>query len=985
MSTCPISTYSVFNIQGLNPQSKPSKVPYIRDVLIEKNQLFVALTETWLGGDHLEGELEINGYELIRSDRERPIKKHGRLSGGVCLYIRNEFYSSFKPVIQFTNGVVELLAVYSKTLDLCILVMYRQPDQINNRSLHTHFSDALKEAENFLSSLENCPTILLTGDFNLPHVKWYESGSICLKNVYGEEKKMFLALDEFCLNYSLSQKILAATHIAGNTLDLVFTNDDVLFHSSTLFAVPRNLSHHKIIEVNVSSERFTDKSIIQTPPKRTGLYKYNFFDEAIDWKNVNSAFAAINWETEFKNLHVDEMAQYLINTVEEVCDKFIPLKSTNDGNKRNKIPRNRRVLMRRRRKLNVKLQKLNQSSETKEKLTKALVDVQKMIIESQECSRRYQENKAIDAIKKNSKYFFSYVNKLSKVKTKVGPLCTKDGLYTSDSKEMADILSEQFSSVYSPRRQDLPQPDILFPLEEPNENTQCIMNIQFTVEDIIAAIKKLSSSSAPGPDGFPTILLKNCAQNLASALFLLYRKSLDCGLVPTGFKLSNIVPIFKSGDKGVAVNYRPVALTSHLSKVFERVICSKLVVFLEETGALNESQHGFRKGRSCISQLLEHFETVINFLDNGYNVDVVYLDFCKAFDKLDFNILLQKLKRCGVGGYLGRWLYSFISGRLQYVTVNGFKSFSCEVLSGVPQGSVLGPLLFILMISDIDADLANSFLSSFADDTRIGMEIKSLENANALQADLNKIYDWTERNNMVLNPLKFELLQYGKKTIVDETYSYLSNTGDDITSKDVVKDLGVLMSSTCNFTSHIDSVVAKVKKLTSWAFRNFKSRTTKFIMTTWKSLILPIIDYASQLWNPSKISDINHLEMLQKCFVKKIQYYQDWSYWDILRDLGLFSLQRRRERYRIIYLWSILEGLVPNPSKNIHAKYNLRIGRTCSVPTVKNTSYCGVISSSFSVQSATLFNRLPKKIRDMTDCGKDTFKKALDVFFKNCC
>ena len=503
------------------------------------------------------------------------------------------------------------------------------------------------------------------------------------------------------------------------------------------------------------------------------------------------------------------------------------------------------------------------------------------------------------------------------------------------------------------------------------------------MEDIIKAIIKLSSISAAGPDGFPAIMLKKCASSLASALFLLYRKSLDSGLVPKSFKQSNIVPIFKSGDKGIAENYRPVALTSHLSKILERLVCTKLVEFFEERGVLNEKQHGFRKGRSCISQLLEHFETILNLLDDGCNVDVVYLDFCKAFDKLDFNTMLHKIKQSGVGGLLGRWLYSFVTGRHQYVTVKGFQSFLCQVLSGVPQGSVLGPLLFILMIGDIDKDISQSFLSSFADDTRIGMGIKSLNNVSTLQEDLNKIYSWAVQNNMVLNPSKFELLQYGKQTIGDKAYTYLSSTGKSIESKEVVKDLGVLMSSKCDFIPHIDSVVSKVKKLTSWALRSFKSRSKKFILTTWKSIILPHIDYASQLWNPSKVFDINRLEMLQKCFVKKIQFYQHWSYWDILNDLKLFSLQRRRERYRIIYLWSILEGLVPNPNPmNIYAKYNQRLGRTCAVPAVKRTLYQNVVSSSFSVHSAMLFNVLPKELRDLTNCEKNIFKKSLDAFLK---
>ncbi len=222
-----------------------------------------------------------------------------------------------------------------------------------------------------------------------------------------------------------------------------------------------------------------------------------------------------------------------------------------------------------------------------------------------------------------------------------------------------------------------------------------------------------------------------------------------------------------------------LTLTSHLSKIFEKVVRNHLITYLEHHCLLNPNQHGFRRGRSCISQLIAHFEKIIDLLSQGYSVDVVYLDFCKAFDKLDFNTLLQKLKLNGIYGKLGRWLHSFLTGRGRYqsVSVNGFLSFVCAVLSGVPQGSVLGPLLFLVLINDIDVDITCSFLSSFADDTRIGMGIRSLDDAHQLQTDLNKVYSWATNNNMRLNSSKFEMLSYGKPLHAMD-YTYMSADGE---------------------------------------------------------------------------------------------------------------------------------------------------------------------------------------------------------------
>ena len=294
-------------------------------------------------------------------------------------------------------------------------------------------------------------------------------------------------------------------------------------------------------------------------------------------------------------------------------------------------------------------------------------------------------------------------------------------------------------------------------------------------------------------------------------------------------------------------------------------------------------------------------------------------------------------------------MHSFLTGREQYVTVQGFQSILRLVLSGVPQGSVLGPLLFIIFVNDIDSNIVSSFLSSFADDTRVGLGISNENDAKTLQNDLNSVYAWAQENSMVLNSSKFELLQYGKRKI-DGAYSYIDSTGKGMKSKENVKDLGIYMSSSSSFCYHIDSIIGKVNSLTSWALRSFKSRSADFILTTWKSVILPHLDYGSQLWNPWKKGDIQRLELVQKSFISKIVNLTHLPYWELLKTLGLFSLQRRRERYRIIYMWSIFEGLVPNPKpQQIQLKWHERHGRTCNVPVVKQSPYQKHIFSCFSI------------------------------------
>ena len=192
--------------------------------------------------------------------------------------------------------------------------------------------------------------------------------------------------------------------------------------------------------------------------------------------------------------------------------------------------------------------------------------------------------------------------------------------------------------------------------------------------------------------------------------------------------------------------------------MFEKVIRNHLVRFLDENNKHNLNQHGFRAGRSCLSQLLTHYDRILSLLEKGLNVDTVYLDFAKAFDKVDHSLVLKKLSMLGVRGKILQWIKSFLTSRTQRVMVNGYLSEPAPVISGVPQGSVIGPLLFLILIGDIDQDIATSFVSSFADDTRLSRGLSGVTDASALQTDLEKVYQWAIDNNMVFNAKKFEAL-----------------------------------------------------------------------------------------------------------------------------------------------------------------------------------------------------------------------------------
>jgi len=733
------------------------------------------------------------------------------------------------------------------------------------------------------------PDILLCGDFNLPHAIW--PAGLVRTGASKDEKVMISDLKELTDEFCLEQYIDQPTHKLGNTLDLVFSNNPQFIHSyqcnQTLY------SDHYIIEGKVmytqpNRPKLTDNepSINQEPGAMFDLL--NFFSDDTNWNGIEMDLRNYNWVLEFRQCNPKEMLDRFINVCCSISKEHVPLRRNSKKSAHN-IPRNRRILMRKRCRINRQLVKTT-SQNRKYKLQNEAKDIEKELRQCYEDDREHKEQKAISAIKKNSKYFFNYAKKFSQIKIGIGPLIDRDKNVVNDDKAMADMLAAQYESVYSVPNEPMKKPYDIYP--EKNDD-RGLYDVYFTQDDIIEAISEISATSAAGPDRFPAILLKKCSDALSTPLFMIWRDSLDGGSIPELMKSANIVPIHKGGSRGVPKQYRPVALTSHLIKLFEKIIRKHIIAYLEENNLLNPNQHGFRLGRSCLSQLLAHFENILRLLEKGDNVDVIYLDFAKAFDKVDFQVAMQKLKSLGISGKLGRWIYSFLTGRTQTVVVNGARSESSSVTSGVPQGSVLGPLLFLVLIGDIDSNVTSSFVSSFADDTRIGRQIGKPKDTEELQSDLNLIYDWANENNMQFNSDKFECLRYGRNKTLQST-EYISNSDNLITVKLNTRDLGIIMSNDGSFQDHISNIIATARNMCGWILRTFRSRSPHLMLTLWKTMVLSKLDYCCQLWSPLQRGSIQALEQVQRTFIRKIDGTQHLSYWEKLIAYRLYSLYREK-------------------------------------------------------------------------------------------
>ena len=517
--------------------------------------------------------------------------------------------------------------------------------------------------------------------------------------------------------------------------------------------------------------------------------------------------------------------------------------------------------------------------------------------------------------------------------------------------------------------------------ENHNQNggrSPTLENVSFTYQHIQDALDALPNEASPGPDGVPGCVLKKAKVPVSLMLYNIFNSSMDTGVLPEMLKLAFITPVHKGGSMGEPVNFRPISLTSHVGKTFERVLRVGIVNFLEINKLMDQNQHGSRANRSTLTQLIAHQDEILKLLEDGGNVDVIYLDFLKAFDKVDLGILLHKLKHLGIGGKLGRWLHSFLINRKQQVIVKGCKSEASVLISGVPQGSVLGPILFLIYLSDIGENI-KADIKTYVDDSKVKQRINKEEDVENMQDDLEMLYDWGIKNNMKFNGTKFQLMRYGKNQLLKENTIYFTpNMEEPIESFSTLRDLGVMMSEDANFDDHIEHVCKKTRQKMGWLLRTFRCRNNDFMKHTFNSLVRPHIDYCSQLWMPNQCQQMEKVENLLKQFTAKIPWLREESYWQRLKILKMNSEERRMERYRIIYTWKVLEGLVPNCGiEKIQTGENSN--RRCRIPSGKSKQR----AQSFQVGGPKLFNSMPANIRDTSNCSLDDFKEKLDRYLTN--
>ena len=933
---------------------------------------FFILTETHLKPYHVEGETCIPGYSTIRADRDK------RAQGGVAIYLHHSIPADTVKV--YSNSYCEVAMIHNASSNFLLVGVYRPPQAPFDK-----FDDCLCVIQDFIDHLPGSPELYIAGDFNLPFVDWSSKSIKPNSSKTASDTSSGLAFLEFMSSNFLEQLVDEPTRKDLNILDLILSNNTDLIHGVSVSKTEK--SDHDIVTCTLLHPQFLLEQPVRpqyTPASAHDDINFN----AADWASINKELLAVDWSTVVDPSTSQDAAWDMFEEiVVQACKKHAPSHSHNRQTAASsKIPRSRVALLRKKKRLNarincikykssgsspprnnIKLRKLNDERAAVEMLLKADIKQQ----------RAREELIALNKIKTNPKAFYTFAKRFKAPVSSVGPLLDSDDQLQSDPTKMGSILQEQYSRAFSdPNKANLSEVRTSKVVDEPH----AITDIDFNEQDILDAIKAMNRTSAAGPDKFQAVILKECGHVLAPVITQLWRASLDSGNIASKFKSQSVIPLFKKGKRSIAANYRPVSLTSHLIKMFERVIRAKLVDYIVAQDIINHDQHGFRAGRSCLTQLLHHVEDIMEDLNADSNADILYLDFSKAFDKVDHAILLKKLRLYGIHGKAYRWLQNFISGRTQHVVVDGIESIIIAVLSGVPQGTVLGPLLFILYINDLFQVVKHSKVKVFADDSKLHKNISTPSDSMLLQEDLNAVVRWAVANNMELNESKFQLLQHGKNEQLKQPYTLPS--GISISSEVVVKDLGVYIDQELRWRQHIAKKTAEAASKAGWVLRTFSTRDRDTMMLLYKTYVRSITEYCCALWSPHLQCDVIRIESIQRSFTAKIAGYKALSYWERLKQLGLYSLQRRRERYMIILVWKIYYEVIPN-SVNISFQHSERRGVTCLRPlgSSKYSSINTMRFHSFPSTASALYNVVPSYIKSIPTLA--IFKAALDRFLQS--
>jgi hypothetical protein len=677
--------------------------------------------------------------------------------------------------------------------------------------------------------------IIILGDFNIPQFIQKDKYNCNLVTVINRFSQ-YLSLKQFNDIKNLSHRLL----------DLVFSSlECVVIHDSTPF-VNEDL-YHPALSISVCLSTYDINFVPSNTAKTYNFKRANYdllYQEllATDW-------SFLNYYSEI-DVIVDKFYKYLYN----VLDKHVPVHNTNNR-KNNKFPCWFTSSI-------INNIKLKYDSFRKFKNSNNAYYYQRFgeyrrLIKRQIASARVAYLSSVqNNIRDDPRKFWSYINSKKGV-SRIPGRVTCNGDVFEAPQNIVDAFASFFQSVFIAS-----DPDPL--ISGVNVVSGSYLNIiQISEADISAAIALIKNSFTAGHDQIPAFLVKDCKTIFIQPLLTIFNASLRQSKFPFLWKISKIIPVFKNGDRSIIDNYRPISILSNFSKIFEIVLYSYIYPYI--TNFISPQQHGFLKKRSTVTNLACFSQYVSESINQGSQVDTIYTDFAKAFDRVDHRLIISKLDMFGISNKVLHLLQSYLFNRQQFVSYNGFSSFLYHSTSGIPQGSNLGPLLFICFINDLPSALTCGSLL-YADDNKMYSTINNLADALTLQENLNRLSSWCIINKLALNVSKCKVVSYSyKKSPLLFNY-HIDNL--ILKRENTIKDLGIYFDERLNFNYHIDIAVNKALSMLGFIIRNSRDFTNiEIFQLLFKTYVIPCLEYACLVWNPFYQCHVTSIEAVQRKFL----------------------------------------------------------------------------------------------------------------------
>ena len=850
-----------------NARSIRNKLTDLEIILNTGTYDLVFITETWLNETNPDSTItDSQNFGIIRNDRST----HG---GGVAVIYNAKFADKIvvhpidsTELIGFEMVSFDLYTTSHKTVHF--ICVYLPPKG-------SHNSDTVANLITVLKRFVVKNDVYVIGDFNFGEYKCDKSNA---KSDYGAPLKKFIL---FLEKYNLKQLVGSPTHKDGNILDLVITSTPETVSSVTILDPLTDTCDHNQIEIKISTRPKIDNR---------RLSRLNFY--SADYTKINSYLSDINWENILDtNENINQMYEKFLSIIHKSIELHVPI---NHRTQKPFLPKEIKLLLKAKRKLYIK-------SKTDSSLKAAYKEKAKLYKKAVANYRKSREEKVLYS--NNKKVLFNHIKNKLHTRHFIPPLKLQSGKVCLDTQEKADALNSAFAEVFL---QDQPQ---LHPPRLHTTSTFTTPHIIHTIshQEILNSIRLMKTSVSQTPDSIPSYFVKHTSAQLLQPLFIIFNHSIQTGQIPTIWKKAIVIPIYKKGNKNDPKNYRPISLTSVICRILEKIIHYSILSHLLSNQLISPAQHGFVYNRSTQTQQLLFLDNLTNMYDKKKQLDIIYLDFSKAFDKVSHIKLLQVLHHKRIHGTYVKWIENYLSDRSQTTLVDTFHSSSIHVSSGVPQGSVLGPLLFITYLDDliqsIHLSCPHTNVYAYADD------IKLLStDFDDLQRALQIVDTWTGEWQLLLNKNKSEHLAI--RNTAPNTF-YIGN--QEIPKVDSVRDLGITLTQDLTWKLYIEKIRKKSNILTHILLRTFTTSNYQFHVNLYKTYVRPIMEYNTCSWSPHLKGDIDEIEKVQRNFTSKLCKrfnikYTDYN--DRLRILNLDSLKIRRDKNDLYMLYKIINGLV---------------------------------------------------------------------------